>query len=186
MSKLVQVLKVVALFLLWMLFSPLFFYFDKKWSFLSKSKRYLLLLFSPFVLIALWFLTSSTIRVYPKFARAGRHEIEQRSGVRFPNYSMKNRADYIISVFKSDSKQEDYRLDYEVQISRDEMVEFFDRLDELIQNGFSNNDFNVVTRQWSRNAEGDYNFIYLQNSPREFLNITIGGTSGNAQIQYGQ
>ena len=81
-------LKHIALFVCWILFSPLFLFFASKWSVYRKSTRMLLFIVSPFGLAVLLMIVLIVTRCYSDYQRKHKYSdhkvLERITGVPIP------------------------------------------------------------------------------------------------------
>lgn len=87
-SNIENILKIIALLLLWVLFSPLFLFFALRWKIVRKGWSTALFVISPFMTIVYFLLTILVVWGYSEYDRkygySNNKVIERITGVEFP------------------------------------------------------------------------------------------------------
>lgn len=184
-----------VLFLLWLVFSPLFYYYAKRWNMIKNVPRVILLIFSPLVMLPiisaiLFLLLMYSIGAYQRAMDnrdtsslfADNKRVERITGVPFPEYD-------IVEYKRGDSNfLGDYKDEIVVEMKSELSDADFCRLDSIIANDSKTN--------WRKNNDSSYTFGIMWGTsfpappgenPEEdrFFNIEIRKGSKRAQIHYG-
>jgi hypothetical protein len=171
--------KIIALILMWILFSPLFLILSIKWSMPKLVPRIILTTLAPLSVLIIFFCSWGCYEYYYfHIKRGSRPEIEAKTGMEFPRFKTIERREMLYGpiFFRA------FKMDYTVQLDTTNVDKFYQQINNKIKSGNYYREDNASSIIWDH-SYGLYSFSHF--NTHENLVLVINSKNGVMRIIFG-
>lgn len=184
-----NILKIIVLFVSWIVFPPVFYLLARWWYFSRLVMRRVLFFISPLVVFAIFYLIFYTSVLINDAQMGSESSIEEKTQMSFPSYS-KNHFEFLSNLLQNNSFSSfhtDHSLSFTAKLEPSQCDDFFKGIDQLINDTAYNNpkEIEILERSWTKNSYGNYSFSCIREQPEETLNITINPKTYEMWVGFG-
>ncbi len=174
-------IKSIALFIFWLIFSPLFLVFSIIWKMPRLGYRILLTLIAPFTLLVLLFGLFSAGYYYNYYlSRGTRTEIETKTGIEFPKFRTLEKRHFIYGPKFTG----DFTMEYKVKMDTVKIQDFYNQIEIQLEKQMKTNEIDYKIN-WAIIEDGNYHFMQPWSESQETLELEIDKKNATVKVIYG-
>lgn len=173
--------KPAVLFILWLIFSPLFLVFSIIWKMPRLGYRIVLTLIAPFTLLVLLLGLFSAGYYYNYYLiRGTRAEIETKTGLEFPKYRTLEKRHFTYGPKFTG----DFTMEYKVKMDTVKIQDFYNQIEIQLDKQIKAKEIDFKIN-WGITNDGNYHFMQPWSESEETLDLEVDKKNSIMTIKYG-